>query len=686
MGPGFGGPPGPGREEMNAKLREPKPKSIKEVPRYLKNVIAGFFSRLFYIVALVWEAKPSLLIVMLFMTLFNGVTPVIGAYISANLLNVLTESYLGNKEMQDVLYALIWQFGYTFFTSFVSGINNIITRISSEVVTNHIKVKIMTKAKEIDLSSFDMPDFYERMENANREAGVRPVNILNSTFSMVSRIISMVSFIVILVGVLPNLSAAAPVFMVAFILLSIFSAVVSFYFRRKNFLYMRRRSKDRRQMSYYSDILVNKDLVKEMRLFNLSDIFIGRYNDVFRGYFKGIKRLVRNEGIWQIFITFATSTLNCILFYMIATGVNVIGDYSLYTNALNSVSSAVAALITTTATIYEGTLFIDNMILFMNEKKTIASISPAPPPVARGKGHRVVFEHVSFSYPGSDRKVLSDINLTLEPGDTVVLVGLNGAGKTTLLKLLTRLYDPTEGTIYLDGTDIREYDPKELYSIFGIIFQDFGKYAVSVKENIAFGDTSKPIDMSDVKYAAKHSASEDFIDALPNKYETPLMRYFEQTGTELSIGQWQKLSVARAFYSDSDILILDEPTASLDPLAEQEIFNQFDELKKDKTTIFVSHRLSSATTASKIVVLKNGRITEMGNHKELMELKGDYYTLFSTQAQRYISSEGESVRSEGFVPAVRSHQKPAGGEHPEKFPGSYDKMPPGPPGRPDPKS
>ena len=637
------GPFGPHNHEATDKLREPKPKSIKEVPSYLWRLTAGLFSRLFYIVKLVWEARPSLLFVMIFMAIFNGVIPVVSAYISANLLNVITASFIGEATSTDVFIALVIQFGYSFAHSLISSIESIITRISGEVITNHIKVKIMHKAVQIDLASFDMPDFYERMENANREAGMRPVHILNATFNMISRIISMVSFIVVLVAVLPKLDPLAPIFMLLFIVLSVFSAIINFSYRRKNFNYMRRRSKDRRQMAYFSDILVNKDLVKEIKLFNLSDIFIGKYNEVFAGYFKGIKKLIRNEGIWHISLTLATTTLNCVLFYMIATGIDQIGDYSLYTSALISISGAVSALISTTAIIYEGTLFIDNMILFMNEEKTIKPSLPEPAPIERHCGHTIVFDNVSFAYPGSDRKVLKNINLTLNPGDTAVLVGLNGAGKTTLLKILTRLYDPTEGTVYLDGRNIKEYDPKELYKIFGIIFQDFGKYAVSVSENIAFGDIENPINHDRIKESAEQSNCTDFIEKLPLGFDTPLMRYFEQSGIELSIGQWQKLSVARAFYSDSDILILDEPTASLDPMAEQEIFSQFDKLAKDKTTIFVSHRLSSATTANKIIVLKYGEIIETGTHKDLMEKKGEYYTLFSTQARRYISSENESV-------------------------------------------
>ncbi|MBQ4562941.1 MAG: ABC transporter ATP-binding protein, partial [Lachnospiraceae bacterium] len=243
----------------------------------------------------------------------------------------------------------------------------------------------------------------------------------------------------------------------------------------------------------------------------------------------------------------------------------------------------------------------------------------------------------SFRYPGTTRDVLKDISFVLEPGDTAVLVGLNGAGKTTLLKLLTRLYDPTEGCILLDGQDIREYDTGELYSMFGVIFQDFGKYAFTVNENIHFGEVNKEMDLDAVRDAAKASSADDFILRLPKGYETPLMRIFEPTGIEPSIGQWQKLAIARAFYSDSDVLILDEPTSSLDAIAEQEIFNQFDRLRKDKTTIFVSHRLSSATIATKILVLNHGELVETGNHAELMAKKGIYHELFTTQASRYLA-------------------------------------------------
>jgi len=637
MPPGSFGGTSP--HDMNEKLKEPLPKNIRELPTYLKRICRGFFSRLIYIIKLVWEAKRSLLLMMIFTAAFNGVSPVISAYISANLLNqVARVLQLHSPTFETIceilLPAMILQFGYMFLVSLINSLSNMIIRLSGEIVTNHVKCKIMNKAKEIDVASFDMPEFYERFENANREAGSRPIQVINSTFGIVSTLISAVSFVVILASV----AWFAPMIVV---LLSLPSAIITFTYRKKNFQYMRRRSKDRRQMSYYSDMLVNKDMIKELRLFNLSDTFIFNYNKVFAKYFSGIKQLVTGETLWGIVISLVTTTVNCALFFFIAftvtTGRGQIGDYSLYTGALTSIASCVAALVSTTSHIYEGTLFIDNMIIFMNEKQNIVPSLPKPRHVERHIGHTIEFKHVSFRYPGTTRDVLKDISFVLHPGDTAVLVGLNGAGKTTLLKLLTRLYDPTEGLILLDGHDIREYDTGELYSMFGVIFQDFGRYAFTVSENIHFGEITKKPDMAAILNAAKASSADAFIEGLPQGYDTPLMRIFEPTGIEPSVGQWQKLAVARAFYSDSDVLILDEPTSSLDAIAEQEIFNQFDQLRKDKTTIFVSHRLSSATLATKILVLDNGKLAETGTHAELMAKKGIYHELFTTQASRYLT-------------------------------------------------
>ena len=632
MGPGILPP----LRHNNDKLKPPKPKKLRDVPKYIKEVISGFFGRLFYIFSLVWETKRWIFFALFFISAIKGLLPIFNAFVTAQLLNNLAEAYIGEVGFEPIIFWLVLQFIYLFINKVIGFFDTIVTRISGELVTTHIKTKILCKAKEIDIGRYDIPDFYEKLENANREAGMRPIQILNSTFNTVSHIITILGFVAILWKINPLVP-----FIIA--LLGVPTAIINFTFRRKNVNYMRFRSKERRQMEYYSGLMTNKDIAKEVRLLGLSDIFICRFKEVFKKYFAGLKKLIIKENVWNISAALVTTTVNCLLFlyvaYKVTKGELQIGDYSMYTGALNSISSGVSAIITSTATIFEGTLFIENMIIFMKDKKKIAPIIDTPRIPERHIGHKIEFKNVSFKYPGTDKYVLKNINVTLEPGDTAVLVGLNGAGKTTLIKLLTRLYDPTEGIIYLDGHDIREYSTRELYDLFGIIFQDFGKYAVTVKENIAFGQANEyEISEERIEKAAIQSDSMSFIKKLPEGFDTPLMRFFEEKGTELSIGQWQKLSIARAFYSDSDILILDEPTASLDAIAEQEIFNQFDELRKDKTTLFVSHRLSSATTAKKIIVLMNGEVVECGSHTDLMEQKGHYYELFSTQAKRYISS------------------------------------------------
>ena len=658
----MGPPPGVPRGG-NDKWKDPLPQNIREVPPYLKKIIGGTIHRMGYVFRIVWDTKKWILFVMMFMTLYDGVAPVVHSLIHASLLNALADAIV-NRSLDGFYLYLFLQFGYLIVNSIVKNIHNILNRISGELVTNKIKVSIIEKAKEVDLASFDNPEFYERLENANREAGNRPIHILQSLFSIISTIISVVIYIVAMAAILPT----APWLIIA---VSIPSAVVNFIYRRKNFNYMRRRSIDRREMNYYSGLMVNKDMVKEIRLFGLSDKFIDGYKTVFVRYFGGLKKLIYAEGFWHVFFTLLSTVVNCFLFIAIAKNVifgsGQIGDFSFYTGALNSIAGGVTSLITTSATIYEGTLFIDNLIMFMNEKRTIiprlpdqASEDEAKPlDVARHTGHTIVFDHVCFRYPGMDRDVLHDINLTFEPGDTCVLVGLNGAGKTTLIKLLTRLYDPTEGTIYLDGHDIRSYDVEQLYKMFGIIFQDFGKYAFTVTDNIAFGDIDRPLDMDDVREAAVSADADTYISALPDGYATPLQRVFTEEGKELSIGQWQKLSIARAFYSDSDFLILDEPTASLDAIAEQEVFRQFDNLRKDKTTLFVSHRLSSATVANKIIVLDGGTVAELGDHTALMRARGKYYELFSAQAKRYISTAEEGLIAEEDMEEVHPpHRSP----------------------------
>lgn len=640
--------------------RPAAPKSVKDVPRYLKELLGGFFKRFFYILQLVWETGHWIPILLTFVALFKGVTPVIGSLISQNILNDLQDVIAGGGLPESafwtssILYLLIMLFTYRLLILVVNNISSALNRIAGEKVVMEVKWQIMKKSKEVDLSSFDNTAFYERMENANREAGHRPLHILTETLGVVSSVIELVSFLVVLLSA-PGL----PWVTFVVLLVSVPSAIVNFVYRRKNFRYMRFSSKERRQMNYFSGILVDKDLVKEIRLYDLADNFISRFFAAFKTYYKGLRKLILSESAWHIFFSVVTGVTNLAFYIIIAKQVFVgqiqIGDYTLYTGAIASVTTCISALISSTGSIYEGTLFIDNLIAFLGEKQTVLPSQEPASQVVHGIQHTIEFENVSFRYPGTQRDVLKNISFTIQPGETLALVGLNGAGKTTLIKLLTRLYDPTAGRILLDGKDLKTYELKSLYQTFGIIFQDFGKYAMTIKENIHLGSIHKEPSDEATKHAAAQSTASEYIEKLSKGYDTPLMRIFEQDGLELSVGQWQKLAISRAFYADSDIMILDEPTASLDPIAEQEIFNQFDSLRNNKTTVFVSHRLSSATIADQIIVIEDGNLVEKGNHGQLMEQGGKYFKLFTTQSKRY-ATEGERPSQ----PPCRSPHRPAG--------------------------
>lgn len=298
MHPPMGPPPGAALD----KLKEPKPESIKEIPIYLKNLISKFMFRLLYIFRLVWETKPVILIGMTLLSIFSGLLPVGQAYAGSYLLNELASSFitaqntgiLRREKWLTVVGLLVLQFAFIFAISLTNNINSLVTRISGELVANHVRTKIMVKAKDLDIESFDKPDFYARLENATREADHRPIQIINSVFTLISTIITIFSYFAVLISVKPVWASALV------ILLSIPGAVVSFVYKKKNFRYMRHRSKDRRMLSYFSNIVTDKDLAKEIRIFGLSDIFTKRYKEVFRRYFKGLKALFLKEGAWNI--------------------------------------------------------------------------------------------------------------------------------------------------------------------------------------------------------------------------------------------------------------------------------------------------------------------------------------------------------------------------------------------------
>ena len=604
---------------------EPLPKKIRSAAGHL-----------LFIVRLVWDANPALLCGMVALSVLDGVFPLAQAFIAGNLINILVE-IAGTHSVENlgrIVFLLVLQLAYMILSRVTSRLSGTMTHLAGLLVTGHIKTVLAKKAKEVDLANFDLPSFYEKLENARAEASSRPVSIINAMLSFCSKLISTVSFTVLL-------GAVSPLIPLGIVILSLPSAVINFKYKKISYKYIKAHTNERRRMNYCANILTNKDQVKEVKLLRLHDIFIDRYKTLFKAYYTGIKKIFLREDLLHILVHIASTLVNCAFFLFIAYKVcfdNMpVGDYTIYTGALTSILSGIAALVNNSSTIYEGTLFIDNMIDYLKVEPTVVPSVDPPRKPENGIPHTIEFCNVSFAYPGTETRVIDRVSFKLEGGKSYVLVGLNGAGKTTLIKLMTRLYDPTEGEILLDGVNIKEYDVGELYDLFGIVFQDFAKYAVSLRENITFGD-ARPVDEARLEYAAKQSCADEFIERLPRGYDTPLMRFFEDDAVDLSIGQWQKVSIARAFYKDAEILILDEPTASLDPMAEAEIFRQFDTLRAGKTTVFVSHRLSSATDADDIIVMQRGRIIEEGDHKTLMEKGGAYYKLFTLQAEKYLEN------------------------------------------------
>ena len=390
MGPGMPpfGAQRPGENKVAA------PKGIKDVPRYLKELLGGFFKRLVYIFKMVWETGHWIFISLLLVSVLSGIIPVISSIISKDILNELQKVVALDEKIEffasAVMMLIIFMFVFRILENLTSRLNSFVTRIAGEKIVRYVKLQIMNKAKELDLASFDRPEFYEKLENANREAGHRPIQVLNQTLNIFSNAIKLVSYIAIL-------ASAKDIWWMALVMaaIAIPRAIINFSYRRKTFRYIRRRSKERRQMNYYSDLMVNKDMVKEIRMFDLSDKFIGRYDEAFSVYYKGLRSLIVRENVWHIVLAVISSVSSCIMYLVIAAmvfeGEIMIGDYQLYTGALMTVSGCVVSLIELSASIYEGTLFIDNLIAYIHEEKTVVPSVKTPEKVTHGKPHTIEF-------------------------------------------------------------------------------------------------------------------------------------------------------------------------------------------------------------------------------------------------------------------------------------------------------
>lgn len=591
-------------------------------------------SQFLYTFKLVWEASPFITISLFFISLVSGLQSVASAWITKLLIDTVVVSIKTNNWMAQyhriIFLALLRVAIFLIFES-SSALKDLIDSLAGDVMSNHIRLKIMDKAQRVDQAYYDIPEYYDKMENAMREVSYRPVTIISSSFAFFSYCTTLISYSIVLLRISPWVP-------ILVILSSLPNGIVQNKFRHKVFEVTQSKVKERRQMNYLSNMITSRDFSKEIRLFGIGNYIVARYKNVFNKYFVAYKGTLVKSSIWNfmtsLLIMGVIGILNVWLGISALKGYISLGDFSLYTSALYSIHGMINMGISIGTYVIQGNLYIGNLRAFLEQKSHLYGSFKKIKPRRSGE-HYIKFENVSFKYPGTDRYVLKDINLEIYPGETIALVGLNGAGKSTLVKLLIRLYDPTEGRILLNDIDLKEYDIEALRSLYGVVFQDFCRYAFTVEENIAIGDINNISNKDRIYEAAVKSRSDEFIRNLPKGYQTNLTREFEDDGIELSIGQWQKLALARAFFRDADILILDEPTASLDVEAEYEVFKLFDQLRENRTTVFISHRLSSATIASRIVFIKDGMISEVGTHRELMEKGGDYARLFKMQAERY---------------------------------------------------
>lgn len=397
------------------------------------------------------------------------------------------------------------------------------------------------------------------------------------------------------------------------------------------------RAPEARQLAYLEHLLTDYDAVKEVKLFGLGEPLLGRYANLFWKFLQQDQKIARGRSLasvgWGLLATLSYYGAYAWIVWRAASGEITLGDMTLYLGIFRSSQSMFESIFYGLSELYENGLFMSNLFAFLELTPQMV-IAAHPKPAPRKIERSIEFSNVSFRYTGQEGWALRDVNLTIQPGEKIALVGPNDAGKTTIIKLLTRLYDPTEGKILLDGIDLRDYDLRELRQRIGVIFQDFVRYHLSAAENVGFGQIEMLDDRPRIVTCAQKSGADALITSFPDGYETMLGRWFSK-GRDLSGGEWQKIALARAFMRDCEMLVLDEPTATLDAENEMKVFQQFRELTADKTAVLISHRFSTVRMADRIFVIEHGGITEQGTHAELLARGGTYARLFNLQAESY---------------------------------------------------
>lgn len=585
-------------------------------------------------IGIVWDTSAALTVVMAATTLVSGILPAAIASVGGLFVDAVASAFqeTGASAQQlrsEALYYVFLEAGLVVLITAAQRINTVCQSILRVLLGNKINVMILEKALTLELAHFEDSEFYDKLVRARREASSRPLSLIIKTFDLFRD-----SILLVTIGIW--LYQFSPYAVLLLGLAGVPAFLAEAKFSGEAFRIHRRRSAERRMQIYLEMVLTREDGVKEIKLLQLGKLFVQRYVDIFKNIYKEDKSLVLRRGFWGYVLGLLASAAFYFAYgwvgFAAIAGTITIGQMTMYIAQFRLGQNAVTSSLTAVNGMYEDNLYLSNLSEYLAHKvpEQTGSKTRGPDP-ADG----IRFENVSFHYPGSENPALHNITLHIHSGESLAIVGENGSGKTTLIKLLTRLYVPTGGNIFLEGLELSAWDIDTLRQKIGVIFQDFSRYQLIVGENIGIGDVKNIHHDEYVAEAARKGMADVFVKDLPAAYKTQLGTWFKD-GKELSGGQWQKIALSRAFMrSQADILILDEPTAAIDAKAEAEIFEHFRELTANKISIIISHRFSTVRRADYIIVLDQAEILERGTHKELLHLDGQYATLFKLQAKGY---------------------------------------------------
>jgi ATP-binding cassette, subfamily B, bacterial len=584
-------------------------------------------------VRFVWRTNRGATLGLGLLTVGGALLPATQAWVGKLIVDGVVASIQSAQDAEQVrkvfIYLVLELVLFLLSAAFNHG-RRLIQQLIQLQLANRIRGEIIGKALTLDLAYFEDSDFYDRLQNARREGGYKPVELINDTFLIIQNMLTLISFALLMLRFSPWL-------VIILLVTSIPAFIAETRYSERGFRLLTRRAPETRQVNYLSRLLTEDTAAKEIKLFNLGGTLLKRYTTLFDKFFEEDKSLALRRAT----AGFSLGLVATLGFYgsyawivwHTVHGKISLGDMTLYLAIFRQGQSTFQSILSAIGNIYENNLFMANFFDFLclQPRMTFAGQRRKLQVPLRGG---IEFRELGFRYPESDEWALRGINLIIRPGEKIALVGHNGAGKTTLIKLLSRLYDPTEGSILIDGIDIRDLDPLELQQRIGVIFQDFVRYHLPVRENIGFGQIDAMGNAERIAAAARKSGAQAVVEELPQGYETMLGRWF-QDGHELSLGQWQKIALARAFMREAEILVLDEPTASVDARTEYEIFQNFKTLTEGKMAILISHRFSTVRMADRIAVIQEGRIAELGTHEELLRRGGIYAELFGMQAEGY---------------------------------------------------